>query len=409
MEDAHLTLTIARLGRLGDGIAEDGTVVPGALPGERVTGPVRDGRMDRPRILVPSPGRVRPPCPHHALCGGCDLQHARDELVASWKAELVHKALKAQGIGAEVEAVHTSPPMARRRAALSGRRTRKGALLGFHAKASGTVVDIAECRVLRPALAAALAPLRRVVAALASRRGELSLHLTETLSGVDVDIRGGRAPGLDDRTLIAEVAEAADLARISVDGEPLATRRTPLVRMGPALVPLPPGAFLQATAEGEAALTSFVLDTLSGTKRVADLFSGLGTFTLPLAQRMAVHAFESDGAAVEALVAARNRTKELRPVEATRRDLFRRPLDEVELSAFDGVVIDPPRAGAAAQMERLATGGPARVASISCNPGTFARDARTLVSGGYRLRRLALVDQFRWSHHVEIAALFERT
>ncbi|RMH47707.1 MAG: class I SAM-dependent RNA methyltransferase [Alphaproteobacteria bacterium] len=408
MDDASRSLSIVRLGSLGDGIAADGTVVPGALPGEDVSGKIRDGRLERPRILKASAHRVRPPCPHHADCGGCALQHARDGFVAAWKQDQVLKALKAQGMSAKVEAIHTSPVNARRRAVLSARRTRKGALVGFHARASGTVVEIADCVVMRPALLATLPSLQPAVRALASRRGELSVYLTETLSGVDVDIRGARALGLGERHLLAEVAEAQDLARISVEGEPVATRRQPLVRMGRALVPLPPGAFLQATAEGEAALVAFVREALSGCRQVADLFAGVGTFALPLAEDARVHALEGDRAAVEALAAARNGTEGLRQLDVARRDLFRQPLDEAELSAFDGVVIDPPRAGAAAQMRALATAGPARIASISCNPATFARDARILATGGYRLRRLVLVDQFRWSHHIEIAALFER-
>lgn len=400
--------TIERLGRRGDGVAVRGderALAPLTLPGEQIEGEAEDGRIARPRILTPSADRVKAPCPHYRLCGGCSLMHASDGFVAGWKAQVVQAALAAQGIAAEVGAVHVSPPRSRRRAVLSGRRTRAGALVGFHQRASDVIVDVAECLVVRPAILAALPDLRRLVMLGGSRSAELSLVVTETAAGLDVAVRGGKpmTPAL--LTQLAELAGGAGWARLDWGGETLALRQ-PAVAFGRARVVPPPGGFLQATAEGEAALLAFVRRTVGGAGRVADLFAGAGTFSLPLAETAEVHAVEGLAAPLAALDAGWRAAPGLRKVTTEVRDLARRPLLADELARFDAVVIDPPRAGAPAQAAALAQSRVPTVAWVSCDPVTFARDARVMLEGGYALDRIEVIDQFRWSPHVELTAAF---
>lgn len=410
---ASTTLSIDRLGRRGDGVArtaEGQTVlVPLTLPGEVVTGEIRDGRIATPVIVTASEDRVTPPCPHYADCGGCLLMHGSDGFVARWKAVSVLTALAAQGIGATVAGIATSPPRSRRRAVLSGRRAKKGVTLGFHARQSDRIVDLHSCHVLRPAILAALPALRDLVAAGASRTAELVLTVTEGPAGLDLAVSGGKplTPALSQT--LAAVAEAADLARLDWDGVPM-TRRAPVQRMGRAQVIPPPGAFLQATAEGEAALRAVVRHALKGAARVVDLFAGCGTFALPLAETAEVHAVEGLAPPLAALDQGWRTAQGLKRVTTETRDLAARPLLADELQAFDAVVIDPPRSGAAAQAAQLAAlrDGPTRVAWVSCDPVSFARDAKRMIDGGWRMDPIHVVDQFRWSPHVETVTVFRR-
>lgn len=401
-----MRLTVERLGHHGDGIARgpDGAVfVPGALPGEEVEGEIAGGRMAAPRILLPSPHRRKPPCPHARTCGGCALQHADDGFVAAWKQAVVRQALAAQGLEAPFHTLHTSPPRSRRRAALSARRTKAGVSLGFHMRGSDQLVAVPGCQLLHPDLLAVFPALEAITRTGASRKGALSLTVTATLSGPDVAVTGGKP--LDAALLqdLAALAETHRIARLTWDGEPVALRAAPLVAMGRARVPLPPGAFLQATAQGEAALLAAVREAIGPARRVADLFAGCGTFTLPLAETAEVHAVEGEATLTAALSAAARSTPGLKAVTVETRDLFRRPLLPDELRV-DAAVIDPPRAGAEAQVAELARARVPVVAMVSCNPATFARDARALTAAGYRLDWVQVVDQFRWSTHVELAA-----
>lgn len=401
-----MTLTIERLGHHGDGIARgpDGPVfVPGALPGEVVEGEIQGSRLSTPRIVTPSAHRRRPPCAHARACGGCALQHADDAFVADWKQGVVQQALQAQGLEATFRPVLTSHPHSRRRATLSGRRTKAGATLGFHIRGSDQVVAVPGCQLLHPDLIAAFPGLEALTRTGASRKGELSLTVTATLSGPDVAVTGGKpldAPLLQD---LAGLAETHRLARLTWEGEVVALRAQPMVDMGRGRVPLPPGAFLQATADGEAALLAAVRDAVGPARRIVDLFAGCGTFALPLADRAEVHAVEGEAALTAALTAGARATPGLKAVSVETRDLFRRPLLPDELR-FDAAVIDPPRAGAEAQVAELARAHVPVLAMVSCNPATFARDAKTLVDAGYRLDWVQVVDQFRWSTHVELAA-----
>ncbi|MEZ5885850.1 MAG: class I SAM-dependent RNA methyltransferase [Paracoccaceae bacterium] len=403
-----MRVTIDRLGHLGDGIAAgsgSGPVyVPRALPGEVVEGEVTEGRMNAPAILTPSPDRRRAPCPHYAACGGCALMHATDGFVEGWKADVVRAALAAQGLPAPIRAIHTSPERSRRRATFSGRRTRKGAIVGFHGRASGTLADVMDCHLLVPSITALLPILRDLTIAGGSRKGEMSLTVTATEAGADLAVSGGKPlePALFSE--LAVLAERADLARLTWDGEPVAHRRPATQRFGGTLVEPPSGSFLQATREGEAALLAAARAATGGAGRIADLFSGAGTFSLPLAEGAEVHAVEAEKAMLTALDRAARHAQGLHRITTEARDLFRRPLLPDELDRFDAILLDPPRAGAEAQVAEIAASRARTVAYISCNPVSFARDARILSDAGLALDWIEVVDQFRWSTHVELAA-----
>lgn len=383
-----------------DGLGVAGMVrLPFSLPGEIW----EDGRL-----LQPVPERAVPGCPHFGHCGGCSLQHASDAFVAAWKRNVVVRALAGQGLTAPVRETLTSPPGSRRRAVLSGRRMKRSVLLGFHGWRSDAVVAVETCLVVRPGILAGRPALASLVAAGGTRSAEVRLAVTEGPAGLDVDATGGRNADEALSTSLAAIAGISDLARLSWNGTMIAQRRLPVQRMGKAWVVPPAGGFLQATGEGESALVAGVLEAVGDAGRVADLFCGCGTFTLPLAERSQILAVEGDAAAIRALDAAWRATPGLKRVVAIRRDLFRRPLVAGEASELDAIILDPPRAGAEAQCRELARADVSRVAMVSCNPATFARDARLLVEGGFRLDWVQPVDQFRWSAHVELVAGLSR-
>jgi 23S rRNA (uracil1939-C5)-methyltransferase len=401
-------VTIDRLGHLGAGIADGPIFVQGVLPGEVVEGTLDGDRLTDVKIVTPSTDRVKPPCRHARACGGCQLQHASDAFVAGWKQQVVEVALAGQGLSAPFKPVVTSPAGTRRRATLSARRTKGGVLLGFHARASDTLVAVPDCQLLHPTLVAAFPGLEALVMLGGSRTAELSLQITTTKGGVDVVVTGGKPLDSALQLELARVVEAQGFSRLTWNGEAVALRDRPAQVFGAAMVVPPAGAFLQATAEGEAALLAGVRAALGPQKRVVDLFSGVGTFALPLAATTEVHAVEGDKAMVAALELGARHAEGLRRVTTEARDLFRRPLEPDELRAFTGAVIDPPRAGAEAQTAALARSVVPVIAAVSCNPVTFARDARTLVAAGYALDWVQVVDQFRWSTHVELVARFSR-
>ncbi|WP_111558323.1 class I SAM-dependent RNA methyltransferase [Paracoccus sediminilitoris] len=400
------TWTIERLGRKGDGVAirgDERALAALTLPREEIDGTPQDGRIAAPRIVTPSDQRVRPICAHFRACGGCSLMHASDGFTTAWKRQVVETALAAQGIQAPEPQMHVSPLKSRRRAVLSGKRTKKGALVGFHARASAVIVDLAECHVMRPQITAALPLLRRITVAGASRQGELTFTVIHGPAGLDVAVRGGKPMDPDLLQTMAALARDGDLARLDWDGQTI-TRRHAQLPMGRAQVVPPPGAFLQATAEGEAALLSAVRDTVGDAARVLDLFAGCGTFTLPLAETARVHAVEGLAAPLQALDSAWRQTAGLNRVTTQVRDIARRPLLPDELAEFDAIVIDPPRSGAEPQMRQIAAARVPVVAQVACDPVNFAKDLRILVQAGYRIDRLWVVDQFRFSPHVEMVA-----
>lgn len=400
-----MSYRIERLGLRGEGVAE-GIFVARALPGEVVEGEVESGRISQPRIVTPSPERVAAPCRHYKSCGGCALQHASDAFVAEWKQQIVAQSLTAQGLSAPFRPQHTSPAQTRRRATLSGRRLKSGALVGFHARASDTLAAVPDCRLLHPSLLAALPALEEVTLAGGSRKGELALTMTALDGGIDLAVTGGKPLDTALRLALPQIAARHALARLTWDGETLYQAQPPLLTFGRAAVSPPPGAFLQATADGEAVLVAAMLEAVGDARRIADLFAGCGTFALPLAEHAEVHAVEGNADMLAALEAGWRGTTGLKRVTTEARDLFRRPLLPDELARFDALVIDPPRAGAEAQFEQIARAKVPVIGAVSCNPVTFARDAKTLVSAGYRLDWVQVVDQFRWSSHVELAARF---
>lgn len=404
-----MEITIQRLGHKGDGIAEGPVMVPLTLPGETVEGEVKDGRMDAPRIVTPSADRVKAPCAQFRRCGGCALQHASDPFVSAWKQEVVETALSAHGIKALFRPVVTSPPASRRRATLAGRRTKKGALVGFHARASDTVIEIPDCKLLHPDLMAAIPVLERLMPLAGSRKGEVSFAMTLSEGGVDLSVSNAKPL---DGPLLAQLgtfAQQNGLARLAWNGELVVEVVPPVQKFGLAGVVPPPGAFLQATAEGQAALTNAMLDAVGKARRVVDLFAGCGTFSFPAAVTAEVHAVEGSAAMLKALDQAWRHTQGIKKITTETRDLFRRPLMPDELNRFDAVIIDPPRAGATAQIDQIAACNVPVIAAVSCNPVTFARDAATLLAAGYALDWVQVVDQFRWSPHIELAARFSRT
>ncbi len=405
------TVTIKRLGHQGDGIADgpEGDIyVPFTLPGETVEGDIVGDHMDNVRVITPSPDRVKAPCSHFKSCGGCSLQHAADGFLAVWKTDIIKSALTAKGLKAPFRPIVTSPANARRRATLAGRRTKKGAMVGFHAKASDALVPVPSCTLLHPDILRAFPIFEELTRLGGSRKGTVSIAVTYSATGLDVamgDVKTADGPLLVE---LGGLCEKHHLARLSWNGDVIATRTAPVQRFATTSVTPPPGAFLQATEAGQSALTEAVCSIIGDAKQVVDLFAGCGTFSLPLAGTAAVHAVESDDAYLAALDAGWRNSNGLREVTTEARDLFRRPLLVAELNKFDAVVIDPPRAGAKAQTEVLAQSKVARIAFVSCNYVTFARDAAVLVAAGFRIDWVQPVDQFRWSAHVELVAAFSR-
>ena len=406
----EVTVQIERLGYKGDGIGAGPVYVPRVLPGEVVSGRLSGDRIERPRITTPSPDRVTAPCRHFKMCGGCALQHARDDFVADWKVDVVRQALAAKGIAAPLRRLHTSPPGTRRRAVLSGRRTRSGATLGFHAPQSDQVIATPDCKILSPVILSAFPVLENLVSEGGSRKGEVRLAVTVADEGLDVVATGGREPVPGLTQSLARIAGEAGFARLTWNGETVLQQAEPCVRFAGHRIPMPPGAFLQATADGEGVLISSVREVLDGADRpVLDLFSGLGTFSVPVATSWDVHAVESSRDLLGALDRGWRHARGLHQITTEVRDLFRRPLLPEELRKFGAVVIDPPRPGAAAQIAEISRSQLPIVAHVSCDPVTFARDAQTLLSGGFDMEWLDVVDQFRWSAHIELVAAFRRS
>jgi len=392
---------IVRVAAKGDGVTASGRHVALAAPGDRL---LPDGTLE------PGPHRAAPPCRHFGRCGGCQLQHLDEEAMAGFVRDRGVNAAEGQGLEPHmVGPAHLSPPNTRRRATLRAVNGGGRPLIGFNALGSHRVVDMRECHVLAPELFALVEPLRRL---LAPRRDRYALELGLALAdqGVDCAIKGLALEGLEQTEALLDFCREQRLARMTLDQgygpEALWEPEPVTVTLSGVPVGYPPGAFLQATRDGEAALAAAVRAWLGESPRVADLFAGLGTFAFVLAGRARVVAAEAARDAHLACRAAAARAGW--PVEAVHRDLFRNPLRPEELGGFDGVVLDPPRAGAREQVAQLALSGVPKIAYVSCNPSSWARDGRVLADAGYRLAELRPVGQFRWSTHVELASLFVR-
>lgn len=419
-EAEPVEVTVTRIGAQGDGIADgpNGRLyIPLSVPGDRLrvrqAAPRGDGfAAEVVERLAAGPTRATPPCRHFGQCGGCSLQHLTDDSYAALKLARLTDALdRARLVAGVVDPLVRTPPGARRRATLAALRpaTTSNVLVGFQVNRGHHIVDLAQCPILHPQIFALLPALRSWLAGLLAPRQRIEVAVTLADTGLDVVLGWPEPPGLDLRQAMAEFAAAADLARLSVhvgDGpaEPVVQRRAVEVRFGATTVALPPGGFLQASREGEAALVAAVVGALGGLRSAADLFAGAGTFALPLVEAgLRVHAVDADRASLTALASARGTQ-----LSCETRDLFTRPLRADELARFAAVVFDPPRSGARAQAEQLAGSAVPLVVAVSCNPETFARDAHILVDGGYCLERVTPVDQFLWSAHLELAAVFRR-
>lgn len=410
-------LNISTLGAQGDGVAEhEGrkVFVPLTLPGETVTAEINGERGHLVDIVSSSPLRVGPRCSHYGDCGGCALQHLADPAYLEFKRNLVVSALASRGLTADVDPVIAIAPRTRRRAVFAAARSGKAIVVGFHGRRSHRIVPIRGCAVITPGLQALMPRLERLAAIAAPPKDALTITVTDTSGGFDVALSGIRKGfSADDRARLIQAAGELGLARLSINGEIAMELAPPAIRAGAAHLVPPPGGFLQACEPSEAAMVRLVQEAVGDARKVVDLFSGAGTFSLPLASTATVHAVESDEAALAALNSAARKAQTprgegLRPVTIEKRDLFRRPLTSADLKRFDAAVIDPPRAGAEAQSAQLATSGIRRIAMVSCSAGTFARDLRLMADGGYRIQRITPVDQFLWSPHIEIVAALRK-
>lgn len=392
---------IIRVAGRGDGVTASGRHVPWAAPGDSV---------DETGVVTPGPHHRDPACPHFPRCGGCQLQHLDDAAYSRFIVDRIAGALHAQGLTTDIRPPLLSPHRSRRRAALHAERKGSRVVLGFSEAGSHALVDVTACAVLDPDLFAVIAPLRRLLGVLMTGKRRVEIKLTRVDQGVDIVVFGVEATGLPAAEAIADFAGEHGVARLSIDtGLGPETRWEPqgvTVTLGGAAVPFPPASFLQATPEGEAALVAAVQAAIGPAKTVADLFTGLGTFALALTPRAKVYAAEAGRDAFMALKSGAALAQ--RPVFAEHRDLFRRPLSAAELDRFDAIVLDPPRAGAREQAINLADSKVGVIAYVSCNPGTFSRDAQTICEGGYSLNWVQPVGQFRWSTHVELVAQFTR-
>lgn len=399
--------TIARLGAHGDGIAGEArdVFIPFALPGEQVCVDA-EGRTQV--VAQASAERVAPICPHFGTCGGCIAQHMADALYARWKQGIVREAFAQRGLDdAPIGDLQRCAPGSRRRAVLSAKRRGGGVQLGYHARRSHDLVAIGACPVLVPAITAAFDGLAQIVSALEADEARLAVLATD--AGLDVAVETAtKRISAQAATAMGRIAGERRFARICVNGDPVAVRVQPALDMAGAHVAPPPGAFVQAVAAAETAMRAQVLAALPGAKRVADLFCGLGAFTYALARHAPVLAVDNNKAAMGALQHALRHAQGLKPIEALVRDLFRDPLSPKELERFDAVVLDPPRAGALAQVDAIARSKIPVVAYVSCNPATLARDVRVLVDGGYALGAVTPIDQFLYSDHVEAVAILRR-
>ncbi len=405
---------IEAMGGEGDGVATGPIFAPFTLPGERVRLAGRGDRRELVEILEASADRVTPPCPHFGACGGCVLQHWSTAPYLDWKVERLRGTLARQHVETEILPAFAAAPHTRRRLALHARQGRKDAArLGYKARKSWDLVEISVCEIADPRLVAALPGLARLAAPLFEHpKSAPTLHVTLTVAGLDIDITGveRKSGGLsaDSRLRVAEAAAQADFARVTLDGEVAYLSRQPTVRFGAATVALPAGAFLQATPQAEAAMVDFVVAQAAGATRIADLFCGAGTFTFPLAAIAPVYAADAAPEAVRAMTSAIATAPGLKSITAEARDLTRRPMLAEEMKKLDLALFDPPRAGAAEQSAEIARSGVGRVIAVSCNPATFARDARTLIDAGFTLDRVFPVDQFLWSAHLELIGVFTR-
>jgi 23S rRNA (uracil1939-C5)-methyltransferase len=410
----QVTVAIEAMGAQGHGVARiDGATahIPFTLPGETVRAELKGHKAVAAAIESASPERIEPVCKHFGTCGGCALQHWRNENYEEWKEGLVRAALARVGLEVPMERLKTYPISSRRRATFTARKANGRLDLGHNAARSHDVVGLDECPILLPRIALALPHLKAALESALTSTGEAKVHMTAASNGLDCVIQGPRLH-LGAQANFIQALAAAGVIRAIWNDEAILLSATPFASFGGVRVALPPGAFLQAVEACEHDMAAFVIEALAEANaargHICDLFAGLGAFTFPCAKFAQVTAYEESAAAVPAIVAATREAKGIKPVMAVRRDLFRNPLGPAELNKFAAIVADPPREGAEAQCRALASSEAETALMLSCNPVTFARDAALLTAGGFRLARVAAFDQFRFSSHVEIAASFRR-
>ncbi|MGL4488468.1 MAG: class I SAM-dependent RNA methyltransferase [Rhizobiaceae bacterium] len=406
-----MTLKISEMGSKGEGTVhgEHGPVhVPFTLPGETINAAVNGTRGTLMALLEASPDRVKPVCTHFEACGGCSLQHWALDAQLEWKRQLVSDALKQRGIEIEVGNIIAANPGERRRAVYSVREEKGRKLVGFNAAHSHTIIPIEECAVVVPQLVAALPMVRALANLMPVKKDGGHITVTATTSGLDVSMTGVDKISTDLRTQMSNFAVARDLARLSIAEDIIVEVRRPIIHFGSVAVSPPPGGFLQACASVESAMAAEVTAHFAKSKNVADLFSGSGAFAFQIAKAAPVHAIEGDAAAVASIDRGRRGLQGFKAITVEQRDLFRRPLILNDLKAYDAVIFDPPRAGAEDQSKMLAKSKVKKIAAVSCNPATLARDLRILIDGGYALKSVTPYDQFLWSPHVEAVALLVR-
>ncbi|MDA9287498.1 class I SAM-dependent RNA methyltransferase [Amylibacter sp.] len=402
---------VDRLGQLGDGIIDtpNGEIfAPFTLPGEHIEGNVENGRVNSPKIIKPVSDRIKPACKHFKSCGGCSLQHASDTVISDWKIRKTQDALSQVNLHPEFRPIINSKAGSRRRATFAAKRTKKGALVGFHGRASDVIIEISECPISDPILLSGMPAFSQFAILGSSRKAVLRISATVSGNSLDVKIDNGKKLSATEISKFAQICNQFKILRLMWNDDVIAQSKPPSQKMGLADVIPPSGAFLQATKSGEAALIKTVLEIIGPSKRVVDLFAGCGTFALPISSKATVHALEGDVNMIAALDSGWRAAGGLHDIKSETRDLFRRPLMPDEFKKIDAIVIDPPRAGAVSQVVEIAKANVGRIAFVSCNPATFARDASILCNNGYNLDWVQVIDQFLWNPHIELVAQFTK-
>ena len=405
-------LTIEKLGHQGDGMAasEKGQIfVPFTLEGERVETSGTSTRRLLSKVIEPSPNRIDPVCKHFGTCGGCQLQHFAPAPYLVWKKELVEAVLGSLNLEVEIEDVISFTNAKRRRAVFSAAHSSDGIVFGFTGRGSHDLIDIEECPVISDAITSKIEVIKKIVRPILAPKGKSAVYVSACENGLDIQVEAKNTANEKSRRSAAKLALEAGIARLSIGDETLIESKRPVLTMGTANVVPPPGAFIQAQAEAEKLMAQLVCDHLKPCKKTADLFCGIGTFALRLAQQSTVFASESDQASLDALNEAwRGTGGQLKAITCEKRDLYLRPVMSAELKKIQGVVFDPPRAGAEAQAKQLAQSKVRKVAAVSCNPTTLVRDLEILIKGGFNIKRITPIDQFSHTPHIEVVVLLER-
>ncbi|MEL7428395.1 MAG: TRAM domain-containing protein [Pseudomonadota bacterium] len=406
-------LLIERLGKQADGIAKDASgrevFIPFTLPGETVHASGDGRNLELVEVLDASPIRVEPLCAHFGTCGGCQTQHMPADVYAKWKVAILVDALARENLGHDEISFHSFANAERRKATFSAVRNEDGVVLGFAKEQSHEIINLDMCPVLVPELEGTIPSIRDFASTLPIGKKPVRISVLVTRNGLDVCVDGLRPPADAQKLGLVRKAAALDFARLSVGDEILVETCKPFIDIGTTQVIVPPGGFVQASSSAEAKMAALVCSHLASSKSVADLYCGVGTFALRLAENSKVWALEESSAAVAQLEKAWRETGgKLKQVSVEARNLERRPATFKELKHFEGLVFDPPRAGAELQVQQIAKSAVRRVAAVSCNPTSLARDLAILVNGGFRLSALHAVDQFRFTPHLEVVALLER-